>query len=131
MLKLGSCPICRLALGCAVLGRGIAREEGRPLLFPGPMRGSWLTFLWSSNISSFLYHQLNPVSSFPHLWDQYHGTELKFPVHRYLALPHNLFPLFPLAWEVLISLSSSLSATNNFIPSYKFFILPFMLQFHC
>lgn len=109
-LLLSGEPVYHLARGCAVLRRGMAREEKRPSLFPKPMRATWVTFLCSNSSIP------ESVSSFLGLQDQYHGTlcsdgtEPKSPTERHMAFPYVHPPCAP--QEVLTYLSPSLSVTS-------------------
>lgn len=133
-LLLSGEPVCHLALGCAVLRRGMAREEKRPSLFPKPIRATWATF---APTAAFLpVASAESVSSFLGLQDQYHGTlcsdgtEPKSPYWKAHGLSSRVPPMHPRKFW-LTSPHPCQWLVNNFIPTYKFFILSLMLKSLC
>lgn len=124
-LLLSGEPVYHLALGCAVLRRGMAREEKRPHCFLSPwgLLG-WHLFApaaaflnqflvsWACRISTmapFAVMALNQNPLLKGTWPFLMCAPLVHPRKFWLTSPH------PCQWLV-----------NNFIPTYKFFIIPYV-----
>lgn len=133
-LLLSGEPVCHLALGCAVLRRGMAREEKGPRCFLSPW-GLLGQHFFAPTAAFLLVASAESVFSFLGLQDQYHGTlcsdgtEPKSPLH--MVFPHvRPHPVYPRKFW-LTSPHPCQWLVNNFIPTYKFFILSLMLKFLC